>query len=382
MRFLILSFLALPVFAFASSATASRAPELEWLFEVNMDAHPNTAPLLPGPLGTRIDVALIGGNFTGRDGLTGTMRPDAMDWARLDPLTGLAFADARWAIVTEPTKSTNGQDSILYVKSTGVSAPSYQDGTFVLHLRLVIETGVPEFYWMNNILAIGILEIKNINNLFDPTRTEIENVNIKAYSLKTGWKPTEKVFTTSQLPIHPIPAPPKLQWLFTVDLYALPNAAPLLPGPYGIRIDLAIVGGTFKGKGGLEGTIRNDTADWATIDPQTGIGQVDARWTIVLPPTKSTNGANSFIFVQSSGPSQKRGGLNRAHLRLKLETGVPEYYYLNNVLAVGVLNVVNPSNTSVQDVNIQVFNFVDDWSPNDKVFTCLYKHESGCDNLA
>ncbi|GAA5963344.1 hypothetical protein JCM3765_006990 [Sporobolomyces pararoseus] len=187
---------------------------------------------------------------------------------------------------------------------------------------------------------------------------------------------------TSQLPIHPVPGPPQLQWLFTVDLYALPNAAPLLPGPYGIRIDLAIVGGKFKGGDGLEGTVRNDTADWATIDTQTGIGQVDARWTLVLPPTKSTNGANSFIFVQSSGPSQKRGGLNRAHLRLKLETGVPEYYYLNNVLAVGVLDVINPSNTSVQDVRIQAFNFVDDWSPDDKVFTCLYNHEAGCNNLA
>lgn len=75
------------------------------------------------------------------------MRPDAMDWARLDPRTGLAFADARWAIVTEPTKSTNGQDSILYVKSTGVSAPSYEDGTFVLHLRLVIETGVSRIFF-------------------------------------------------------------------------------------------------------------------------------------------------------------------------------------------------------------------------------------------
>ncbi|GAA5963346.1 hypothetical protein JCM3765_006991 [Sporobolomyces pararoseus] len=205
MRSSIVFLLASPIVALASSAAAPQAPELEWLFEVNLDAHPNTAPLLPGPLGTRIDVALTGGNFTGRDGLTGTMRADAMDWARLDPRTGLAFADARWAIVTEPTKSTNGQDSIIYVKSTGVSAPSYEDGTFVLHLRLVIETGVPEFYWMNNILAIGILEIKNINNLFDPTRTEIENVHIKAYSLKSGWKATEKVFTCLYDPVEGCP---------------------------------------------------------------------------------------------------------------------------------------------------------------------------------
>ncbi|GAA5842490.1 hypothetical protein JCM3766R1_002604 [Sporobolomyces carnicolor] len=121
---------------------------------------------------------------------------------------------------------------------------------------------------------------------------------------------------TSQvtIPIDATPKPPHLKYLFTVDLFALPNVAPLLPGPRGIRLDLAIVGGTFKGLGGLTGTIRNDTADWATIDPQTGIGQVDARWTIVLPPTKSTGPTqDAFVFVQSSGPTQKRGGLNRAH---------------------------------------------------------------------
>ncbi|GAA5913118.1 uncharacterized protein JCM6883_006529 [Sporobolomyces salmoneus] len=187
------------------------------------------------------------------------------------------------------------------------------------------------------------------------------------------------VCVSARLPVPPIPIPPQLQWLFTVGIQALPNVAPLLPGPNGIRLDLALVGGTFKGRGGLKGKMRNDTADWGVIDPRTGIAQVDARWTVVLPPTKSTAGQDSFIFVQSSGPTQKHGGLNRAHLRLKLETGVPEYYYLNNVLAVGVLEILNPSNTSVQTVRIQAFNFIDDWRPDDPVFTCLYDPTPQCD---
>ncbi|GAA5934481.1 uncharacterized protein JCM15063_004588 [Sporobolomyces koalae] len=180
----------------------------------------------------------------------------------------------------------------------------------------------------------------------------------------------------------PPPTPPQLQWLFTANLNVLPNVAPVLPGPRGIRLDLAIVGGTFNGKGGLKGSIRNDTSDWAVVDPNTGIGSADARWTIVLAPTPSTQGQNSLVYVHSTGPSQKRGGLNRAHLRLLLETGVPEYYYLNNVLAVGVLDILNPSNTSVQTVHIDAFNFVDDWSPTDKVFTCLYERDDDCESLS
>lgn len=55
-------------------------------------------------------------------------------------------------------------------------------------------------------------------------------------------------------PASPTPTPPKLQWLFTVHLMTLQNPAPLLPGPQGIRIDLAIIGGTFQGLGGLNGS--------------------------------------------------------------------------------------------------------------------------------
>ncbi|GAA6016017.1 hypothetical protein JCM11491_007145 [Sporobolomyces phaffii] len=186
-----------------------------------------------------------------------------------------------------------------------------------------------------------------------------------------------------QVPVPPsVPRAPRLEWLFTVDLATVPNAAPLLPGPNGIRLDLAITGGTARLRGGVHGTMRGDTADWAVVDPRTGIAQADARWTLALPATPSTDGLAALVFVESTGPSQKRGGLARAHLRLKLETGVPEYYWLNNVCAVGVLDILNPSNTSIQDVHIEAFNFVDDWAPEDKVFTCLYEHGDDCDTLS
>ncbi|GAA6016020.1 hypothetical protein JCM11491_007146 [Sporobolomyces phaffii] len=182
------------LFALVSLAFGA-SPQLEWLFTANLDASPNVAPFLPGPRGTRLDVALSGGTFEGRDGLNGTIRPDSHDWAILDPLTGLAFADARWAIELPPTASTNGYHSIVYVTSSGPSAPSYEDGTFVLHLRLVLETGVLEHYWMNNVVVIGVLEIRDINNLLDPSKTAVENVHIKAYTLDTAWRQTDKVFT-------------------------------------------------------------------------------------------------------------------------------------------------------------------------------------------
>ncbi|GAA6063162.1 hypothetical protein JCM10212_005007 [Sporobolomyces blumeae] len=158
------------------------------------------------------------------------------------------------------------------------------------------------------------------------------------------------------LPPPSSPKPPQLQWLFTADLDVLPNSAPVLPGPHGIRLNLPIVGGKFRGIGGLNGTIKGNSADWALLDPTTGIGSADARWIISLPATHSTGGLDSLVFVSSTGPSQKRGGLNRAHLRLVFETGGPEYYWMNNILAVGVLEILNPSNTSVQDVHIDAFN--------------------------
>lgn len=174
-------------------------------------------------------------------------------------------------------------------------------------------------------------------------------------TLLTSLLPTLVLSNPVPVSVSPItPAPPQFRFLFTVNLQTRPLMGPLVVGPAGIRLDLPITGGTFMGRGGLSGkfppsrstplrrivpsdhlvvertgTIRGDGADRPTIDPQTGIGSADARWIISLPPTPSTNGSDSLIFVSTSGPTQKQGGLNRAHLRIILETGVSPFSFLS-----------------------------------------------------
>ncbi|GAA5976075.1 hypothetical protein JCM21900_006744, partial [Sporobolomyces salmonicolor] len=129
------------------------------------------------------------------------------------------------------------------------------------------------------------------------------------------------------------PSPPALQWLFTANLLVQPNLAPHVVGPYGIRADLPIVGENIIGVNGLNGTILNrGGSDWVLIDPRSSVASADARWQIVLPPTNSTDGVNAQVFVRTSGPSQKANGLSKAHLRIVMETGVQEWYWLNKVM--------------------------------------------------
>lgn len=71
-------------------------------------------------------------------------------------------------------------------------------------------------------------------------------------------------------------------------------------------------------------------ADWGVTDPQTGIFSADTRYNF-----QTDDGAN--IFLQTSGPAQPDGGLQ---LRAVFETGDKDYYWLNNVVAVGKLSNV------------------------------------------
>ena len=78
------------------------------------------------------------------------------------------------------------------------------------------------------------------------------------------------------------------------------------------------------------GEILNLGADWGLTDPQTGIFSADTRYNF-----RTHDGAN--ILLQTSGPAQPGGGLQ---LRVLFETGDKDYYWLNNVVAVGLLSSV------------------------------------------
>lgn len=58
-----------------------------------------------------------------------------------------------------------------------------------------------------------------------------------------------------------------------------------------------------------------------------GVFSADTRYQL-----QTDDGAN--IFIRTSGPAQADG---RLHLRLVFETGSAKYYWLNNIIAVGIL---------------------------------------------
>ena len=82
-----------------------------------------------------------------------------------------------------------------------------------------------------------------------------------------------------------------------------------------------------------------------------GIFSADTRYNF-----QTDDGAN--IFLQTSGPAQANGDL---HLRAIFETGDKRYYWLNNIVAVGVLtNVATYAETFL--LRIDVWHIASDWS--------------------
>ncbi|KAJ4420295.1 hypothetical protein N0V85_000644 [Neurospora sp. IMI 360204] len=124
-----------------------------------------------------------------------------------------------------------------------------------------------------------------------------------------------------------VPAPPGLSFLYSLNC-TLGTQIPVGTGPRGTRIVIPIVGGTFQGPK-LKGKILNLGADWAlSSTDSSGSVNVDTRYQLVT----DDDGAN--IFIQTNGPSKKDG---KIHLRITFETGSDKYYWLNSVVAVGIL---------------------------------------------
>ncbi|KAH6647470.1 hypothetical protein BKA67DRAFT_387749 [Truncatella angustata] len=129
------------------------------------------------------------------------------------------------------------------------------------------------------------------------------------------------------------PVPPGLTHLFTANVSIEP-AIDIGVGPYGQREAIPIIGGTFSGPR-INGTILNLGADWGWTDTHDPSGastfHPDTRYQL-----RTSDGAN--IFIQTEGPAQTDG---KIHLREKFETGSAKYYWLNNVVAVGILTAGN-----------------------------------------
>lgn len=71
-------------------------------------------------------------------------------------------------------------------------------------------------------------------------------------------------------------------------------------------------------------------ADWGLVDKD-GTFSADTRYQL-----QTDDGAH--IFIRTSGPAQPDGHL---HLRMVFETGSEKYYWMNNIVAVGILTTGN-----------------------------------------
>ncbi|KAF1813796.1 hypothetical protein P152DRAFT_472611 [Eremomyces bilateralis CBS 781.70] len=125
------------------------------------------------------------------------------------------------------------------------------------------------------------------------------------------------------------PAAPELKFLYTAYVLCTPDIAGQGQGPAGTRKTIPIVGGNVTGPL-INGDIADVGADWGTVDPVSGVFSADTRYNIV-----TDDGA--VIFLRTSGPTVG----NTLHLRVQLETGSEKYYWLNEIIAIGVLTPIS-----------------------------------------
>ncbi|KAI6352489.1 hypothetical protein MCOR25_009402 [Pyricularia grisea] len=96
-------------------------------------------------------------------------------------------------------------------------------------------------------------------------------------------------------------------------------------GPYGNRAAIPIIGGTFEGPR-IKGTIRNLGADWGLTDNR-GVFHPDTRYGL-------TTDDGAEIYIRTFGSKQSTGGI---YLHGLYETGSDKYWWLNDIVAVGIL---------------------------------------------
>jgi hypothetical protein len=120
------------------------------------------------------------------------------------------------------------------------------------------------------------------------------------------------------------PTPPGYDFLYTLTC-TLGASTSIGNSPRGQRTVIPITGGSFEGPN-IKGTVDNLGADWIWNDSK-GIAHPDTRYGL-------TTNDGAHIFIQTFGSSQSNGLI---YLHGLFETGSDKYWYLNNVVAVGIL---------------------------------------------
>ncbi|KAK5655626.1 hypothetical protein OQA88_5557 [Cercophora sp. LCS_1] len=138
----------------------------------------------------------------------------------------------------------------------------------------------------------------------------------------------------------PGPKPPKapgLTYLYSVNITGGDAAFPGA-GPRGFRIVVPILSGSFSGPK-LKGTVLPIGGDWALIDANNPNGTltIDVRQTF-----RTDDGADIQVF--ETGTTQSDGS---AYVRLSYETGSAKYYWLNSIVAIGILRPLSANSLTI-----------------------------------
>ncbi|KAH6639606.1 hypothetical protein C7974DRAFT_432131 [Boeremia exigua] len=177
-----LTTLATAVLLFGSTArttnvTMPTTPSLEYLYTAFVDCEPRIFTTQTSK-GLRTAIPIIGGNFTGPR-LNGKVLDLGADWGLSDPQTGLFSADTRYNLQTDDNAN-------IYIQTSGTRQP---DGK--LHLRLIFETGDKDYYWLNYVTAVGLLQ--RVAEYDNGTYT----LRIDAWNLGNEWTNTTFVNGTT-----------------------------------------------------------------------------------------------------------------------------------------------------------------------------------------
>ncbi|KAJ5622423.1 hypothetical protein N7528_005655 [Penicillium herquei] len=146
------------------------------------------------------------------------------------------------------------------------------------------------------------------------------------------------------------PPTPSLSYLYTAYVLCAPSIYES-QNPTGIQKAIPIIGGNFTGPR-LSGKILDLGADWGSTDPQTGIFSANTRYNL-----QTHDGAN--LFLQTSGPKQEDGNL---HLKIDILTGDKRYYWLNNIVAFGILQNAGESDEGISTLRIDAWHMTNEYN--------------------
>lgn len=111
------------------------------------------------PDGGRRVIPFVGGTFTGRDGLRGTIAAGGADWQTLRP-DGVLDIDAHYALLTDEgesieVRSTGVRDATPEVAARIAAGDPVDPSEYYFRTHIRLTTTSPRLAWMNRIVAVS-----------------------------------------------------------------------------------------------------------------------------------------------------------------------------------------------------------------------------------